>query len=259
LDNIDTDIKKQAEKEIRKKKLEEELDRLQKEKEEFSKKRKYYIFVGAVILVLAFVLYLILFKIFNLYETALMLSSALILYGVVALAKALQYFPVEIEDRIFQIQNELDLLSIEDNSIEERAEKLFRLHQYELKKYYDQTLKHSKWIFIIGIISIAAGFLFIGISFLMIIKFPEKFKTFSDKALIGILGSLGAILSNFVAVIFVRMYSETIKSLTEFHNRLVITHYLHFSNFLVSKIKDEKLREETLSKLANEIILIKNK
>jgi hypothetical protein len=98
------------------------------------------------------------------------------------------------------------------------------------------------------------GFIFIVISFITLIKFPERFKTFSDKILIGVLGAIGAILSNFVAVIFVKMYSETIKSLTEFHNRLVITHYLHFSNFLVSKIRDERLREETLSKLAIEII-----
>jgi len=259
LDNLDNLLKQTAEKEIRKKKLEKELDRLQEEKEEFSKKRKYYLFVGIVLLAVALILYLILFRVLGLYETALLISSGLILYGVVALAKALQYFPLEIEDRIFQIQNELDLLSLEDNSIEERAEKLFRLHQFELKKYYDQTLKHSKWIFVVGILSIMAGFVFIIVSFVLLFKFPDRFKTFSDKALVGFLGGLGAILSNFVAVIFVRMYSETIKSLTEFHNRLVITHYLHFSNFLVSKIKDDKLREETLSRIANEIVLIKNK
>jgi len=247
-------IKQQAEKEIRKKKLEKEIERLQKEREEFADKRKYYIFIGASLLIVSFILYIILYRIFHLSETALVLSSFLVLYGVVALAKSFQYFPLEIEDRIFQLQNELDLLSLEDASIEERAEKLFRLHQFELKKYYDQTLKHSKWIFIIGILSIIIGFVFIAISFVTLIKFPEKFKTFSDKALVGILGTIGAVLSNFVAVIFVKMYSETIKSLTEFHNRLVITHYLHFGNFLVSKIKDEKLREETLSKLAIEII-----
>ena len=250
----DSIIKQQAEKEIRKRKLEKEIERLQREKEEFADKRKYYIIIGASLLLVSFILYIILYRIFNLYETALILSSFLILYGVVALAKSFQYFPIEIEDRIFQLQNELDLLSLEDASIEERAEKLFRLHQFELKKYYDQTLKHSKWIFVIGIFSIVVGFIFIVISFITLIKFPERFKTFSDKILIGVLGAIGAILSNFVAVIFVKMYSETIKSLTEFHNRLVITHYLHFSNFLVSKIRDERLREETLSKLAIEII-----
>jgi uncharacterized membrane protein YdcZ (DUF606 family) len=258
VDYSENSIRQLAEKEIRKKKLEKEIERLQQEKEEFSKKRKYYLFTGIVLLALAVVLYLILFKVFGMYQTALLISSGLILYGVVALGKALQYFPIEIEDRIFQLQNELDLLSLEDNSIEERAEKLFRLHQFELKKYYDQTLKHSKWIFVVGIVSIGAGFVFIAISFIMLFKFPDRFKTFSDRALVGILGSIGAILSNFVAVIFVRMYSETIKSLTEFHNRLVITHYLHFSNFLVSKIEDKRLREETLSNLAKEIILIKN-
>lgn len=43
------------------------------------------------------------------------------------------------------------------------------------------------------------------------------------------------------------MYSETIKSSNEFHNRLATTHHLHFSNFLLSKIENDVLREETLA------------
>ena len=233
--------------------LEEQLSRLNKEREEFTKKRRYYLSVAIALFSLAVIVYIAFLKIFIQKEVGIFLALVIIFYSIVLFSKALQYYPQDIEQKIFEIQNEIDLLSIDDTSLEERAEKLFRLHQLELKKYYDQTLNHSRLIFIVGILSIFAGFVFIALAFYMIFK--AKVNDFSEKVLVGVLGSIGAILSNFVAVIFVKMYSETIKSLTEFHNRLVITHYLHFGNFLVSKIKDDKLREETLSKLAENITL----
>ena len=233
--------------------LEKQLERLNKEREEFTKKRRYYLSVTLALISIAIIVYVAFFKIFGQREVGIFVALVIIFYSVILFSKAIQYYPQDIEQKIFEIQNEIDLLSIDDTSLEERAEKLFRLHQLELKKYYDQTLNHSKLIFIVGIFSIFAGFVFIGIAFYLIFKAPIT--QFSEKVLVGALGSIGAILSNFVAVIFVKMYSETIKSLTEFHNRLVITHYLHFGNFLVSKIKDDKLREETLSKLAESIIL----
>ncbi len=240
----------------KKEKLEEELKNLYKERDSFRNKKRYYLIVAIVLFFASIALYIIFFRIFLMWEVGVFLSILSAFYGAVFLAKSFQYYPQEIEQRIFEIQNEIDLITIKDVSLEERAEKLFRLHQIELKRYYDQTLNHSRLIFFVGIVSIFAGFVFIGVAFYLLYKFPLK--EMSDKLLIGALGSIGAILSNFVAVIFVKMYSETIKSLTEFHNRLVITHYLHFSNFLVSKIKDVKLREETISDIAKSIILMKN-
>ncbi len=233
--------------------LESQLERLNKEREEFTKKRRYYLSVALALLSLAFIVYVAFLKIFLQREVGIFLALVIIFYSVILFSKAIQYYPQDIEQKIFEIQNEIDLLSIDDTSLEERAEKLFRLHQLELKKYYDQTLNHSRLIFIVGIVSIFAGFIFIGVAFYLIFRAPLN--GFSEKLLVGVLGSIGAVLSNFVAVIFVKMYSETIKSLTEFHNRLVITHYLHFGNFLVAKIKDNKLREETISKLAENITL----
>ena len=233
--------------------LEKELERLNVEREEFKKKRRYFLSIAVALIFIAFIVYIIFFKIFNQREVGIFLASTILLYSILLFSKAIQYYPQDIEQKIFEIQNEIDLLSIDDTSLEERAEKLFRLHQLELKKYYDQTLNHSRYIFFVGISSILIGFIIIGSTIYFIYKFNAY--NFSEKVLIGVLGSIGAILSNFIAVIFVKMYSETIKSLTEFHNRLVITHYLHFGNFLVAKIKNDKLREETLSKIAENITL----
>ncbi|HEV2108778.1 MAG TPA: hypothetical protein VGR16_10990, partial [Thermomicrobiales bacterium] len=53
-----------------------------------------------------------------------------------------------------------------------------------------------------------------------------------------------------IAVIFLRMFSETIQSMIDFHNRLVATHHVHFGNVLAAKITNEALRSETLSRMA---------
>jgi hypothetical protein len=157
-----------------------------------------------------------------------------------------------LEIEIRDIENELDLLSIKDTSIEQRAEKLFKLHQFELKKYYDQTLRHGAWIFYTGLACIVLAFVIIGITLYLVVS-SSTAKEFSEKIVIASLGAVGAVLSNFIAVIYLKMYSETIKSLTEFHNRLVLTHHLHFSNFLTAKITDKTLREKTLAEIASNL------
>ena len=47
-----------------------------------------------------------------------------------------------------------------------------------------------------------------------------------------------------------KMFSEIMKSLTEFHNRLVTTHHLHFGNFIVAKIADENVRDKSFAAIA---------
>jgi hypothetical protein len=74
------------------------------------------------------------------------------------------------------------------------------------------------------------------------------------RLIISIFGGISTILSNFIGVIYLRMYSETIKSLSTFHSRLVTTHHLHLANCLNSKIDDPKLKDKTCSQMAMEII-----
>ena len=162
------------------------------------------------------------------------------------------------EESIKEAQNELDLLTMSITSIEERAEKQFKLHQIELKKYYDQTLRHSSWIFVIGILAILFGFGIIGISIYLVINLSGS-NELENKLIIASLGAIGTILSNYIASIYLKMYSETIKSLTEFHNRLVYTHHLHFGNVLASKVRDDTLRNKTLSEIAINLASHENK
>ena len=176
-------------------------------------------------------------------------SFFLFLYGLIFLLFPIVFSAREIEIEIRDIENELDLLNISEDSIEQRAEKQFKLHQLELKKYYDQTLRHSSWIFFGGIFCLFLGFVVIGISLYFVFS-SSAVNGLSEKIILAFLGAIGAILSNFIGIIYIKMYSETIKSLTEFHNRLVLTHHLHFGNFLIGKITDQTLREKTLAEIA---------
>ncbi|MBD2065946.1 hypothetical protein H6F93_00050 [Leptolyngbya sp. FACHB-671] len=155
------------------------------------------------------------------------------------------------EDKIEiqELQNEIELLSIADTSLEQRAEKLFRINQLELKRYYNQSLMSSLWILVVGITCILLGFLIIGSS-LSLVNLQSQSNSIEEKVILAILGAVGGILSNFIAVVYLRMFSENIKSLNTFHNRLVVTNNLHFSNVLAASIKDVSLREKTISQIA---------
>ncbi len=152
---------------------------------------------------------------------------------------------------IQEIENELDLLSISHSSLEERSEKLFKHHHLELKRYYDENLKQSSWIFVVGIACILIGFAIIGITLYFLIA--NSSNELENKIIVASVGAIGAILSNFIAVIYLKMHSEAVKSLTEFHNRFVNTHHFYFSNFLLSKIQNEDKREDALVELALKI------
>ncbi|MCH5437731.1 MULTISPECIES: TRADD-N-associated membrane domain-containing protein [Bacillus cereus group] len=150
-----------------------------------------------------------------------------------------------------EIENELDLLSISHSSLEARSEKLFKHHHLELKRYYDENLKQSSWIFIVGIVCIGIGFVIIGVTLYFLIA--NSSNELENKIIVASVGAIGAILSNFIALIYLKMHSEAVKSLTEFHNRFVNTHHFYFSNFLVSKIQNEEKREDALVELALKI------
>ncbi|MEL6718993.1 MAG: hypothetical protein AAFP82_09780 [Bacteroidota bacterium] len=162
---------------------------------------------------------------------------------------------------IDSLQSELMLGLTSSDAVEERAERLFKSHEIDLKKYYDQALSHSASIFFAGIICLGIGFAFIGASIFIITKsnFHESMIAMEkyDKILVAILGTVSGILTNFIGAIFLKMYSETIKSLRTFHEKLVSTNHLHFSNFLISKIENKRLRENTLKEIS--ILIANNK
>jgi hypothetical protein len=156
-------------------------------------------------------------------------------------------FPA-LDRRLHDIDDEIEYFQCLLEEPEQRADRRFRHHQIELKRYYDQTLNQSSLIFYVGIFNILLGvsIIFIFGYFITISKLDAQ-----TKIIVGALGAVGSILSNYIAIIYGGMFKELIKSLTEFHNRLVTTNHLYYGLFLSSQIKEDKeLLNKTLSKMA---------
>ncbi|MGH0944863.1 TRADD-N-associated membrane domain-containing protein [Bacillus mycoides] len=197
-------------------------------------KNKKYILMAIVCFVIAVILFLASPKLFKVDPLMGQISYiGFLVYSIIFGALAILRVPSEYVIEIQEIENELDLLSISHSSLEERSEKLFKHHHLELKRYYDENLKQSSWIFIVGIVCIGIGFAIIGLTLYFLIA--NLSNELENKIIVASVGAIGAILSNFIAVIYLKMHAETVKALTEFHNRFVNTHHFYFSNFLLSK------------------------
>ncbi len=228
---------------VRKGVLQKRIDGYQDRRRRNWRTRRWLQIVGGVFLITSIVISRFLAQLGARYHSYLLPIGVLIAVGF--WASSFAFTPYEFELEIRQTEDELDLVDTPASKEEQAAQKLFKLHQLELNKYYDQTLKQSRWIFFAGLFCLFLGFGVIGIT-LWIVKDANN----KNVQLAAILGGIAGILSNFIGAVYLKMHSETIKSLTEFHNRLVNTHYLHFGNFLLAKIETDKLREESLARMA---------
>jgi hypothetical protein len=104
-------------------------------------------------------------------------------------------------------------------------------------------------VFALGGICIPGGFASIAWAFVVISGLGTTGDV-NDKIVVAVLGATGAILADFVAVIFLRMFTRIVKSTVEFHLRLVGTHHAHFGNVLASRIDDARTADDTLASLA---------
>jgi hypothetical protein len=156
-----------------------------------------------------------------------------------------------LDEEVTELNNELDLVAIIDRDGERRATKLLQINQFDLKRYYDQTLRQGNQIFYVGLVCILLGFAVIGAAFWLIQS--GRIGGLPNKIVVASLGAIGGALANFIAVIYLRMFSETIKSVGQFHQRLVMRDRLNFGNILAAKIKGEDLREHTLADMATKL------
>ncbi|PRT38381.1 TRADD-N-associated membrane domain-containing protein [Bacillus wiedmannii] len=235
--------------------LEEKRNELKEKMSKRKEKGRTSILLAIICLSISIALFFVLPKIFEFDPwkglVIPVISFVCFVYAIMFSVVPIIRRPSEHTMELQEIENELDLLSISHSSLEERSEKLFKHHHLELKRYYDENLKQSSWIFIVGIVCIGMGFGIIGITLYFLIA--NSSNELENKIIVASVGAIGAILSNFIAVIYLKMHSEAVKSLTEFHNRFVNTHHFYFSNFLVSKIQNEDKREDALVELALKI------
>ncbi len=180
-------------------------------------------------------------------------SSLIVLLGLAALLFSIyRYFCNKLQLRrldLSAIELDIDVLNYKIENEVSYAEKTIRLHNAQLKRYYDMNLRQNSWIFIIGILCVFGGLGIIAFS----INYVKE-KADGTNTLVAVLGATGAILTNFIGVLYLQMHSKATDSLKEFHNKLVETHKLLVGNLVATRIKDDKLQDETFSELAKSIV-----
>ena len=132
-----------------------------------------------------------------------------------------------------------------------RAEKMFRMNQKELMRYYDMNLAQTKFLSGLGITMIIFGIFIVIISLYM-------YTTFEADNILLFVGSLSGIIVDFIGATFIKMYTKNIEASVKFHSKFTESNNLLLANSIANKIEDDKIREETLSEISKNIILFKN-
>ena len=131
-----------------------------------------------------------------------------------------------------------------------KAEKLFRMNQKELMRYYDMNLTQTKFLSGLGIMMIIFGVLIVAISLYVYISIG------TDKTVLYV-GSLSGVIVDFIGAIFIKMYTKTVEAAVKFHAKFAESNNLLLANSIANKIDNDNLREETLSAISKNIILSK--
>lgn len=162
----------------------------------------------------------------------------------------LSFYPIvvshqsSVKEQIQSIEFEDDLFRFASPARENRAEKLLRIQEFQVRRYYDLNLNQNTWAFGVGVLCIL-----IGAGIVILTLYILRVAT-EQSLIVGVIGAIGAILSNFVAAIFLRMYSAVNDNLKSFHTRLAATHELFISYLLLSRIEKDPKREDALVTLA---------
>ena len=156
-----------------------------------------------------------------------------------------------VEATIEDLDFEIDLLRFPVAAVQIRAEKTLLQHNKQLRRYYALNLGENEKIFWVGIGCIVFGVLIICLTVYLVVFQVRTDK--ESKVIVAVLGAIGSILTNYIAATYLRMHAAAAANLAKFHGRLVETHHVMFSNLVASRIENDKVRWDTLSKVAVEV------
>ncbi|MBR0724809.1 hypothetical protein [Bradyrhizobium manausense] len=222
-----------------------EVEGLRRQLQELRQKRSYYTALGRFVPATGLLFFVAFFAIYIKWQSPYLLAAGAF-YLIVAIAFPMFSYAGAIDTEIEAIESEIALRLTGAEATEQRAERLFKAHGIDLRRYYQQTLRHSAFVFATGISCVVLGFGIVGYT-LYDLKHVEGL---SEKVLTGAFGLVSGVLTNFVAAIYLKMFAETITTLTGFHRKLVTTNHLHFANFLLAKVSDPAKRDENYARLA---------
>jgi hypothetical protein len=192
-------------------------------------------------------------------EHVLLYAFTLLFGGVIFTVTTASLLDVHGTDRdLKELEDELDLRDMGSASSEQKAHKLLRIQQTQLFRYFDLILQQSKGIFWVGVISMALGFCIIGVTMLYTgwdLRHPASSDSvlIYDKIIVAVVGAIGAILTNFVAAIYLKMFSEIVQSVNRSVSAMTTSTNLNFANVLIANIAKETTRDEALKELATSL------
>lgn len=153
-------------------------------------------------------------------------------------------------DDIASLEAELELHTYASTPLEQRAEKLLSINHFQLRKYYQQNLSQSTAIFLIGV-----GCLLLGVAVTIVtIRAVQGVSGDQSQIVIGAVGTIGGVLVNYVAAVYLKMHAAAVKSVNDFHRALVGTQELFVAHLLVSRISDPGKRADCLAGMAMALV-----
>lgn len=150
-----------------------------------------------------------------------------------------------IDTDIAELDFEIEFAGAPIEPRERRAEKLLHLNQTQLRRYYTLNIGQNRWTLFAGLFCIAVGLGLVVTTIVLVTRGGTE-----SEGVVAVVGSLGAILSNFVGALYVRMHGAVSSALQTFHGNLVKTHRLYLASLLVSRVDETDRREQTLADIA---------
>lgn len=178
---------------------------------------------------------------------------ALILTASVLLGTA-GALPVGITDyQIQEIEDENELQQMPQASHEQKAFKLLRIQQSQLTQFVRLILRQSSMIAFVGVFA-----MLVGVGVVLFAIWQAKSAGINDpteKWVVGLLGAVGAILTNVVSAIYLKMFGDIGAAVKEAMTVLAKSTNVNLANVLVSKIDDPEktLRNNAYKELATNI------
>lgn len=150
--------------------------------------------------------------------------------------------------RLDDAEFEVDVERLERAPTEAKADRLWRMNQRQILRYHEANLQQNAWALAVGVGCVIGGVVIVILTMTLVGN-----DRVSEPILTSIMGGVGAVLTNFVGAISLRMYSKSVENLESFHDKLVGTQRLTMANVVAAQVEPESLRSQTFADLARGI------
>lgn len=182
---------------------------------------------------------------YNIGKGTIIICSILVILIIVysILANRINYIIIDLEQRQKDLDFYLFIKEIEIFDKEVNARMLLFDKDDRINTCFDSNQKRIFNLFVLGVILLIIGILFIiAVLILALNVNVDNVKIIS--------GFTTGVLIDFIGVIFIGMYNKTLESTLTLSNLINDNRKTNFSAYVASMISEEKIKNETLSKLA---------